>query len=162
MNPKKAPLPKSPFDASPYTFGIVVSRFNGNVTKKLLEAARECLRRSGARLVAGDTVHCPGAFEIPYTALELSRKKNFDAIICLGCIIRGDTPHFEYIAQAVSTGICRVSLDTNIPLAFGVLTTDTLAQALDRAGKDAANKGWEAALAAVEMARLRRELRRTS
>lgn len=140
--------------AAPYTFAILVSRFNEFVSRRLLEGALNCLRRHGASDDAIDIIHCPGAFEIPVLARKLADRGKYDVIIALGCIIRGDTPHFDYIASAVSTGLTRVSLETHVPVTFGVLTTDSLEQAIERAGAKDGNKGWEAALAAIELADL--------
>ena len=148
------------FSASPYRFGVVVSRFNEFITKRLLDAALECLRKHGARDKAIDIVYCPGAFEIPQTAQRLAQQKRHNAIICLGCIIRGETPHFEYIANAVSIGVGRVALEFHMPVVFGVLTTDSLEQAIDRAGAKGGNKGWDAALAAIELSDLQKKLSR--
>ncbi|MFI5253185.1 MAG: 6,7-dimethyl-8-ribityllumazine synthase [Bacteroidota bacterium] len=145
-------------NASSSSFGIVVSRFNEFITKRLLDGALDCLRRHGA---ADDDVHiiyCPGAFELPQITQQLASSGSCDVIICLGCIIRGETPHFEYISSAVSTGLTRVSLESKLPVVFGVLTTDSLEQAIERAGAKAGNKGWDAALAAIELADLQKKL----
>ncbi len=146
--------------AAPYSFAIVVSRFNEFITRRLLDAALDCLRRHGAREKAIEVVHCPGAFEIPQIALKLSAQGRFDAVICLGCIIRGETPHFEYIANAVTGGIARAALDTGRPVVFGVLTTESLEQAIERSGAKGGNKGWDAALAAIELADLQKIISR--
>src|SRR5258705_65497 len=140
--------------AAPYTFGIVVSRFNEFITKRLLDAALDCLRRHGAPENSLHVVYCPGAFEIPQVAQELIASGTFDAVICLGCVIRGSTPHFDHVCAGVSTGIAKLSLESRIPVIFGVLTTETLEQAIERAGAKGGNKGWDAALAAIEMADL--------
>lgn len=140
--------------AAPYTFGIVVSRFNEFITKRLLDAALDCLRRHGAKEDSLHVVYCPGAFEIPQVAQELIVSGTYHAVICLGCVIRGSTPHFDYVCTGVSTGVTKLSLESRIPVIFGVLTTDTLEQAIERAGAKAGNKGWDAALAAIEMADL--------
>lgn len=139
-------------------FGIVVSRFNDLITKQLLDGALDCLRRHGAREEDILVAHCPGSFEIPQVALQLAQSGTVDAVICLGCVIRGETPHFDYIASEVTKGIAQVSLQTSVPTAFGVLTTENLAQALERAGAKAGNKGWDAAQSAIEMVQLGREL----
>jgi 6,7-dimethyl-8-ribityllumazine synthase len=144
--------------ASPYKFGIVVSRFNDFITRRLLDAALDCLRRHGASEDSIDVVYCPGAFEIPQVAQTLSSRGAYDAIICLGCVIRGETPHFEYIANAVTVGVNRVALEAKLPVIFGVLTTDSLEQAIDRAGAKSGNKGWDAAQTAIEMADLRAKI----
>jgi 6,7-dimethyl-8-ribityllumazine synthase len=140
------------------SFAIVVSRFNGLITKHLLEGAIDCLVRHGARDEDITVVHCPGAFEIPQVCQQVARAGRVDAIICLGCVIRGETPHFEYIAAEVTKGVAQVSLETGIPLAFGVLTTENLTQALERAGSKGGNKGWDAALTAIELVQLRRQI----
>ena len=144
--------------ASNYTFGIVVSRFNEFITARLRDGAIDCLRRHGAKEQSIDVVYCPGAFEIPHVAQQLVKAGKYDAVICVGCVIRGETPHFEYIASAVSSGIERVALQTTVPVIFGVLTTNTLEQAIDRAGSKAGNKGWDAALAAIELADLQNKI----
>jgi 6,7-dimethyl-8-ribityllumazine synthase len=147
--------------AAPYKFGIVVSRFNEFITRRLLDAALDCFRSHGAQEHSIDIVYCPGAFEIPQIAQALSAKGSYDALLCLGCVIRGETPHFEYVANAVSVGVNRVAIESKIPVVFGVLTTDTLEQAIDRAGAKGGNKGWDAALTAIEMADVRAKLTST-
>jgi 6,7-dimethyl-8-ribityllumazine synthase len=144
--------------ATSYRFALVVSRFNEFITKRLLESALDCLRRHGADEKLIDVVFCPGAFEIPQVVQTVASSGKYDAAICLGCIIRGETPHFEYVASAVSTGVSRVALASRIPVIFGVLTTDSLEQAIDRAGTKGGNKGWDAALAAIEAADLQKKL----
>lgn len=134
-------------------FAIVVSRFNSFITERLLEGALDCLLRHGVKEEDVDIVKVPGAFEIPLVAKKLAQK-DYDAVIALGAVIRGETPHFDYVAAEVSKGIASASLETGKPIAFGVLTTDTVEQAIDRAGTKAGNKGWEAALSAIEMANL--------
>ena len=146
--------------ASPFRFAVVVSRFNEFITRRLLDAALDCLRRHGAKDKAIDVVYCPGAFEIPQTAQRLAASKKYDALICLGCIIRGETPHFEYIANAVSVGVSRVALEFRMPVSFGVLTTNSLEQAIERAGAKGGNKGWDAAMAAIELSDLQRKIPR--
>lgn len=135
-------------------FAIVVSRFNDFISDKLLGGALDALTRSGTRDKDIDIVKVPGAFEIPLVAQKLATKKRHDAVICLGAVIRGSTPHFDYVSAEVSKGVAAVSLETGVPVIFGVLTTDSLEQAIERAGTKAGNKGWDAALAAVEMANL--------
>jgi 6,7-dimethyl-8-ribityllumazine synthase len=135
-------------------FGIVVSRFNDFITEKLLGGAIDALVRSGAESDAIDVVKVPGAFEIPLAAQKLVRKSRYHAVICLGAVIRGATPHFEYVSAEVSKGVAQVGLEAGIPVIFGVITTDTIEQAVERAGTKAGNKGWSAAMAAVEMANL--------
>lgn len=138
-------------------FAIVVSRFNSFITERLLEGAIDCIVRHGGREEDITVVKVPGAFELPLVAKKLA-KMDFDAVIALGAVIRGETPHFDYVAAEVSKGIATVSLEAEKPIAFGVLTTDTVEQAIDRAGTKAGNKGWEAALSAIEMVNVLREL----
>ena len=133
-------------------FALVASRFNELITRKLLEGAMDCLVRHQASPDALTVVWVPGAFELPLAAKKLAVSGKFDAIVCLGAVIRGDTPHFDYIAAEVSKGCATVALDTGKPVAFGVLTTDTIEQAVERAGAKAGNKGFDAALTAIEMA----------
>ena len=142
------------FDAREFRFAIVVSRFNDFVSSKLVEGAMDALFRHGAQEEKVHLVRVPGAFEIPLVAKKLAQSGNYDAVICLGAVIRGATPHFEYVAAEVSKGIANVALDTGIPVTFGVLTTDTLEQAVERAGAKSGNKGFEAAMAAIEMVNL--------
>lgn len=148
------PLP----DATGLRFAVVVARFNAEVTSRLRDGALEALAVAGAASDAVTTVEAPGAFEVPFAAKALAVTGRFDAVVCLGCLIRGDTPHFDFIASAVSHGIEAAARETGVPMAFGVLTTNTLEQALERAAMDRTNKGWEAAAAAVEMAQLVRRL----
>ncbi|NYE58241.1 6,7-dimethyl-8-ribityllumazine synthase [Carboxydothermus ferrireducens] len=133
--------------------GIIVSRFNEFITQKLLAGALDCLTRHEVENTNIDVIWVPGAFEIPLVAKRAAHK-DYDAIICLGAVIRGATPHFDYVAAEVAKGIAAVGLEANKPVIFGVLTTDTIEQAIERAGTKAGNKGWEAALAAIEMANL--------
>lgn len=135
-------------------FALVVSRFNDFVTGKLLEGALDALTRSGANNENIDIIKVPGAFEIPLAAKKLAQKNHYHAVVCLGAVIRGATPHFDYVSAEVSKGIAQVSLETGTPIIFGVVTTDTLEQAIERAGSKSGNKGWSAAMAAVEMANL--------
>lgn len=135
-------------------FGIIVSRFNEFISSKLLNGALDCLNRHGADEEKIEIVWTPGAFEIPVTAAKLAETKKYDAIICLGAIIKGDTPHYDYIASEVTKGIAQVSLSTKLPVVLGVITTDNLEQAIERAGTKAGNKGFDAALAAMEMVNL--------
>ena len=146
--------------AAHYTFGIVVSLFNELITKRLLDGALDCLRRHGAVENAIDIIYCPGAFELPQVAQQLATSGRYHVVICLGCLTRGETPHFEYLANAVSTGLTRVSIETALPVAFGILTTDTLEQAIERAGAKGGNKGWDAALSAIELADLGKKIPR--
>ena len=142
-------------DASGLRFGIVVSRFNEFITDRLLRSAYDGLLRSGAGEKDIHIVRVPGSFEIPSTARALAETKKYDAIICLGCLLRGDTAHYDVIVNEVTRGIGQSAQETGVPHAFGVLTCDTLEQAIDRAGLKMGNKGFEAALAAVEMANLK-------
>jgi 6,7-dimethyl-8-ribityllumazine synthase len=135
-----------------------VSRFNEEITSSLRDAAVAALREAGASEPHIHVLTVPGAFEIPQAARAAAETGRFDAVVCLGCVIRGETPHFEYIASAVAHGIMTASGDTGVPMAFGVLTTNTIEQARERAGANAANKGREAAAAAIEMAALARQL----
>ena len=135
-------------------FAIVVSRFNDFITEKLLNGALDALIRSGAADNDIEVIKVPGSFEIPLVAKKIAQTNRFNAIICLGAVIRGSTPHFDYVAAEVSKGIASVSLESEIPIIFGVITTDTIEQAIERAGTEAGNKGWSAAMAAVEMANL--------
>ncbi len=141
-------------DAKGLRFAIVVSRFNDFICDRLLGGALDALRRHGASDDDIEIFRVPGAFEIPLTAKVLAKNEKYDAVICLGAVIRGSTPHFEYISAEVSKGVAAVTLESEKPVAFGVLTTDTVEQAIERAGTKAGNKGWEAALSAIEMANL--------
>jgi len=145
-------------DAKGFRFGLVVSRFNSFISDRLLEGAVDALTRHGAAEGDLQVVRVPGSFEIPLVAKKLAESKNFDAIICLGAVIRGATPHFDYVSAEVSKGIASASLETGVPVAFGVLTTDTIEQAVERAGTKAGNKGADAAITAIEMANLFRAL----
>ncbi|MBI4303385.1 MAG: 6,7-dimethyl-8-ribityllumazine synthase [Chloroflexi bacterium] len=135
-------------------FGVVVSRFNEFITNKLVGGAQDALLRHGVSQDDIDIAWVPGSFEIPLVASRMAQTKKYDAVICLGAVIRGATPHFEYIASEVAKGIARVSLDTGLPVSFGVITADTLEQAIERAGTKAGNKGFDAAVDAIEMANL--------
>jgi len=141
-------------DASGKRFALVASRFNEIITRKLIDGASDCLLRHNAQEKQLSVVWVPGAFEIPLVAQRLARSKKFDAIICLGAVIRGNTPHFDYVAAEVSKGVAAVALAESVPVIFGVLTTDSVEQAIDRAGAKSGNKGWDAALAAIEMVNL--------
>jgi 6,7-dimethyl-8-ribityllumazine synthase len=138
-------------DGTGKRFGIVVSRFNDLISKKLLEGAIDCLLRHKADRDAITVVWTPGALEIPLVAQKMAASKQFDALICLGAVIRGGTPHFDYVAAESSKGIAHVGLESGIPVINGVLTTDTVDQAIERAGLKAGNKGWNAAQSAIEM-----------
>jgi len=146
-------------DAHGMKFGIIVSRFNNSVTERLLEGSIEALKSHGGEEKNIDVVRVPGSFEIPLFAHKMAASGKYDALVCLGAVIRGDTPHFEYIAGEVARGIGRAMLEYHIPIAFGVLTTNNLEQALERAGTKMENKGFEAALTAIEMASLNRKIR---
>ncbi|MDZ7764645.1 MAG: 6,7-dimethyl-8-ribityllumazine synthase [Melioribacteraceae bacterium] len=139
-------------------FALIVSRFNELITGKLLEGAKDCLLRHGGSDENLTVIYAPGSFEIPLTAKRVAESNKYDAVICLGAVIRGSTPHFDYIAAEVSKGIANVSLQTDKPVIFGVLTTDTIEQAIERAGTKAGNKGWDAALTAIEMTDLMSKL----
>jgi 6,7-dimethyl-8-ribityllumazine synthase len=148
-----------PLDAHGMRFGIVVARYNREVTEKLLDGAERALRDAGASEEHLTVVWVPGAFEVPLVAKQLAHGRHVDAVICLGAVVRGDTPHFEYVAGECAAGIMRVSLETDIPVVFGVLTTDDLEQAYARVGGAAGHKGEEAAASAIEMVALLRQLR---
>ncbi|MBW1903008.1 MAG: 6,7-dimethyl-8-ribityllumazine synthase [Deltaproteobacteria bacterium] len=139
-------------------FAIVASRFNDFICSRLVEGAMDALKRHGATEEQVILVKVPGAFETPLAAKKLAESGQYDAVICLGAVIRGATPHFDYVAAEVSKGIANVALESNVPVTFGVLTTDTLEQAIERAGSKSGNKGSEAAIAAIEMANLYKEL----
>ncbi len=143
-------------------FGLIVSRFNGAITDRLLAGALDALARAGADARQIDVVRVPGAFEIPLTARRLAETARYDALICIGCILRGETPHFELVATEAARGIQLAQLDTGIPMIFCVLTCDTFEQALERSGGKAGNRGFDAGLAAVEMARLLRQIPQAS
>ena len=140
-------------------FGIVVSRFNDFICDHLLSGAMDVLVRNGAEDGDIEVFKVPGAFEIPQAAKKVALSKRFDAVICLGAVIRGATPHFEYIAAEVSKGVATVGMESEVPVTFGVLTTDNLEQAIERAGTKSGNKGWDAGLSAIEMANLYREMK---
>lgn len=135
-------------------FALVVSRFNDFITDRLVGGAIDALQRSGAKEEDIEIVKVPGAFEIPLIAKKLASKGRYDAIVCLGAVIRGATPHFEYISAEVSKGIAQVGLETDVPVIFGIITSDTIEQAIERAGTKAGNKGWSAAMSAIEMVNL--------
>lgn len=135
-------------------FGIIVSRFNDFISEKLLGGALDALTRHNVIQEDVDIYKVPGAFEIPFMAKKIAISEKYDAVICLGAVIRGSTPHFDYVAAEVSKGVASVGMDTGIPVIFGVLTTDTIEQAIERAGTKSGNKGWDVAMAAMEMANL--------
>jgi 6,7-dimethyl-8-ribityllumazine synthase len=140
--------------AEGFRFAIIVSRFNDFISSKLVEGAMDALKRHSVNEEQVSLIKVPGSFEIPITAKKLVKSGNFDAVICLGAVIRGATPHFDYVAAEVSKGIANVALESEIPVTFGVLTTENLEQAIERAGSKAGNKGWDAAIAAMEMVNL--------
>ena len=144
--------------AEGFKFGIIASRFNNFLTDKLVDGAVDCLARHGADEKKVTVAYVPGAFEIPYLASRMARSEKFDAVICLGAVVRGATPHFDYIANEVSKGIARVALETGRPVIYGVVTADTLEQAIERSGTKAGNKDWDAAEAAIEMLNLYKEI----
>jgi len=145
-------------DASGLRFGLVVSRFNSFICDRLVEGAVDALVRHGADAASIDIAKVPGAFELPLAAQRLAQSGRYDALICLGAVIRGSTPHFDYVAAEVSKGLASVGLASGLPVAFGVLTTDTIEQAIERAGTKAGNKGFEAAVTAIEMAKFLKKL----
>lgn len=145
-------------NAAPYKFGIAVSRFNELITRRLLEGALDCLKRHGADEGNIQIVWCPGAFELPQVARKMLAAGTYDAMICLGCVIQGETPHFEYVSSAAIKGISDLAAEKNIPVTLGVLTTDSLEQAIERAGAKAGNKGWDAAITAIELADVFKQL----
>ena len=140
--------------AKGFRFGLIVGRFNEFISSKLLSGALDALKRHEAQDDHVEVYWVPGAFEVPLVAKKLASSGRFDAIICIGAVIRGGTPHFEYVAAEVSKGIAHVSLETQIPVMFGIITSDTLEQAIERAGTKAGNKGWDAAMGAIEMVNL--------
>jgi len=139
-------------------FGVIVSRFNEFISSRLLEGSIDTLVRQGADEKSIDVAWAPGSFEIPYIAKRMASSKKYNAVVCLGVIIRGSTPHFDYIASEAAKGVAKVSLDTDVPCIFGVITADTLEQAIERAGTKDGNKGRQAALVAIEMANLYKEI----
>jgi 6,7-dimethyl-8-ribityllumazine synthase len=144
--------------AREYRFAIIVSRFNEFISGHLLSGALDCLKRHEAKEEEIDIIWVPGSFEIPLAAMKAAQSKRYDAVICLGAVIRGSTPHFDYVAAEVAKGVASVGLDSGIPVIFGVITSDTLEQAIERAGSKAGNKGWQAAASAIEMADLNSQL----
>lgn len=141
-------------------FAIIVSRFNSFITDRLLAGALDGIERSGGNSASVDIVRIPGAWEFPITVRAVAERKQYDAILCLGAVIQGDTPHFDYVAGQAASGIAAASVETGIPVAFGVLTTNTVEQAIDRAGAKSGNKGFDAAMTAIEMANVLRQLRK--
>tara|TARA_B100000315_G_scaffold210427_1_gene206683 strand:- start:2666 stop:3139 length:474 start_codon:yes stop_codon:yes gene_type:complete len=137
-----------------FRFGIIVSRFNNFITDRLQKGAIDALVRHEVKENDIDVAIVPGAFEIPFVAKQMAKSKKVNAVICLGAVIRGETPHFEYIAAEVSKGVAAVAMESNIPVIFGILTTETIEQAIERAGTKSGNKGWDASLSALEMVNL--------
>ncbi len=150
--------PNQTLSATGLRFGIVVSRFNSFITERLLAGALDALERAGAHAKQMEVVRVPGSFEIPIAAKKMGQSGNYDAVVAIGCILRGETSHFEYISSEVARGVQLAQMDTGVPMIFCVLTCDTLEQAIDRAGLKSGNKGFEAGLAALEMAHLARKL----
>lgn len=148
--------------ASGLRFAIVVSRFNSFITERLLGGAMDALTRTGGNADLIDVIKVPGSWEVPLVAGEVARQHRYDAIICLSAVIRGETPHFDYVAAEAAKGVAHVAAETGVPVSFGVLTTNTLEQAIDRAGAKGGNKGFDAAMTAVEMANLMRTLRQAT
>ncbi|MFC1616925.1 6,7-dimethyl-8-ribityllumazine synthase [Candidatus Margulisiibacteriota bacterium] len=146
-------------DAKKLKIAIIVSRFNSFISERLQEGAIDCLKRHGIDDKAISIFKVPGSFEIPLIAKNIAKINKFDAIICLGAIIRGQTPHFDYVATETTKGIAAVSLDESIPIGFGIITSDTIEQAIERAGTKAGNKGWDAALSIIEMANLQKNIK---
>ena len=149
-----APVLEGDTDGRGMSIAVVVSRFNQALTEKLLAGAQEALGKCGVDADSVDVVWVPGSFELPPAAKRLAESGRYDAIACLGCVLRGETPHFDYVAGQAATGIARVGLDTGVPVAFGVITADTLQQAVERAGGSSGNKGFDAVMTAVRMANL--------
>jgi 6,7-dimethyl-8-ribityllumazine synthase len=149
---------EGPLSAGNMKTGIVVSRFNDFITRSLLEGALDALRRLGHDMDQVDVAWCPGAFEIPVVAGKMARAGDYDAVICLGAVIRGATTHYDYVAGGAASGIAQIAAETGVPVIFGILTTDTIEQAIERAGTKAGNKGAEAAVSAIEMVNVLRSL----
>lgn len=156
-----APLPSGRDAAAGLRVAVIVSTYHGAVTRRLRDGAARALARAGVRKDRVAVVSVPGTFEIPFAARRAAECGRFDAVVCLGCVIRGETPHFEYIASAVAHGITAASQATGVPITFGVLTTDSHDQALARSAPDDTNKGWEAAMAAVQLTGVKRRLERS-
>jgi 6,7-dimethyl-8-ribityllumazine synthase len=145
-------------DGTKLRFGIIVGRFNEFISSKLLGGAMDALKRHGVDESGIDVAWSPGAFEMPLIAMKMAKSENYDAVICLGAVIRGATPHFDYVSNEVSKGIANVMLQTGVPVTFGVLTTENIEQAIERSGTKSGNKGFDAAMAAIEMANLMKEI----
>jgi len=146
-------------DARGLKLAIVVARFNSFVTERLLEGALDAIRRTGGDAAGTPVIRVPGSWEMPVVVGELARQKKHDAIICLGAVIRGDTPHFDYVAGNAASGLASITAQTGVPVAFGILTTNTVEQAVDRAGAKSGNKGFDAAMTAIEMSNLLKQIR---
>ena len=146
------------YDAKGKKFAVVVSRWNSFIVNKLLDGAMDCFTRHNVNEDDITIAYCPGAFEIPLVTQQFAKSGNYDAVVALGAVIRGSTPHFDYIAAEVTKGVAKVSLDTNLPCILGVITTDTIEQAIERAGSKSGNKGFEAAQSAIEMSSLLNEI----
>ncbi|MBF0370994.1 MAG: 6,7-dimethyl-8-ribityllumazine synthase [Magnetococcales bacterium] len=145
-------------DAGGNRYAIIIARFNSFITERLLEGATDCLVRHGAQEAEITLLRVPGAFEIPLAAQKVAKSGKYDGILCLGAVIRGATPHFDYVSAEVTKGVASVSLESDIPIGFGVLTTDTVEQAIERAGTKAGNKGWETAMSVIEMVNLLKQI----
>jgi 6,7-dimethyl-8-ribityllumazine synthase len=145
-------------DAAGLKIGIAVARFNQFITDKLLDGALDCFVRHGGALADADIVRVPGAFELPLACRKLATRKRYDAVLALGAVIRGATPHFDYVCSTASSGLATLALETGVPVGFGLLTTDTVEQAIDRAGTKSGNKGWDAMLTSIEMANVLKKL----
>jgi len=145
-------------DAKGMRFALVASRFNEVVSRRLVEGALDCIVRHGGAEDQSEVFWVQGSFEIPFVAKKLTETRRWDAVICLGAVVRGETPHFDYVAGEAARGVARVGLETGVPVVFGILTTDTLEQAIDRAGGKGGNKGWDAALSAIELVNLAESL----
>jgi 6,7-dimethyl-8-ribityllumazine synthase len=156
MSPK---VIEGQLDGRGLRFAVLVSRFNSFVTERLLAGALDALSRNGVAEADIAVVKVPGSWEMPVAAAAVARQKSHDGIICLGAVIRGETPHFDYVASEAAKGLAQVAMETGVPIAFGILTTNTLEQAIDRAGAKGGNKGFESAVSAIEMANLLRQLR---
>ena len=152
------PIREGKLSAAGLKFGIVVARFNSFITDRLLAGALDALRRSGAADADLEIVRVPGAWELPVAARALAQERKYDALICLGAVIRGDTPHFDYVAGEAAAGLSRIGTEFGVALGFGLLTTNSVEQAIDRAGAKSGNKGFDAAMTAIEMANLLRDL----
>jgi 6,7-dimethyl-8-ribityllumazine synthase len=153
------PVIEGQLNAATLRFAIIISRFNSLITDRLLAGAMDALTRTGGDAEAVEIIRVPGSWELPVVAREVARQNRHDAIICLSAVIRGDTPHYEYIAAEAAKGLAQTAMESGIPISFGVLTCDTLEQAIDRAGAKGGNKGFDAAMSAVEMGNLMRRLR---